>query len=611
MLEDSRMPIMIYSGVFAVVISVLPHVLNHSELRSDAAVSCCCALLVITARVFMWNAHAPGEVYSDSQLETPTVIYCFQCIVFMMISGLNLTAIVAMDVGVFFYAFMTASTGASVRCGCLMVLFSGVAGCIDCAAASLVRESEMQHRSKTVLLDNISDGFCTVKASTGNILSSSTMLNHSFETDDICGCNLQDLISQDDWDSLTALLDDALEGRHTKAFLATCQARHANSIIEFDAKIIPYATSEEELSLCFVQQGERRQLSASKESLLSSPQGHVSRKSSACMPHGNSFQPPSVKSAPAAHNHVGQELSVIKDEDVTSGDSEENQADCLPIWSKVRVQVGNVNSMKSAGELNVGDLVQCYDHLQQGVCFVPVTALATDSGSFHWVEVTLTDGTRTVTTPDHPIRCNAGPELFGMRTVVAGDLLPGQDMLRVFKVEQTTVQEVKTYTDATCKVSIGLAHSERYSLFVSSREGQPAVAVESGNYTPFALNMRNTFLGIADDASAYSRGAASAPPVLRSSNAASTLSEMQHDLPSTGSQHHHEGMCKPCRFQYRHQTNPGEPPCQNFEACLMCHAEHDEEFMRRYRNYAGRMRRSTKRQGREDLAFNSDADQHV
>lgn len=604
------MPIMLYSGAFAMLISVLPHFLKHSDLWSDAAVGCCCALLVIAARAVIWNRRTPGQFYSNDQLETPTVVYCFQCIVFMMIGGINPTAIVAMDVGVFLYAVLTAPSGASVRCGCFMILFSGVAGCMEYAAASLVRESEIQHRSKTVLLDNISDGFCTVQASTGIIQSSSKMLNQSFETSDICGCNLQDLISEEDWDSLTALLDDALEGRQTKVFLATCQSRHANSIFEFDAKIIPYATSDGELSLCFVQLGERRQLSESRDSLLSSPQGHVSRKASACMPHQNSFQAPSVKSAPAAHNHMGQELPVIKDEDVTSCESAENEVDCLPIWSKVRVQVANVNSMKGVGELNVGDLVQCYDHLQQGICFVPITALATDSGSFDWVEVTLTDGTRTVTTSDHPIRCNSGPELFGMRTVVAGDLVPGQDMLRVFKVEQTTVQEVKTYTDSTRKVSIGLAHSERYSLFVSSREGQPAVAVESGNYTPVALNQRNTFLGIADDASAYSRGAASAPPILRSSNSASTPGGMQHDLPSTGSQHHHEGTCKPCRFQYRHQTNPSEPPCQNFQACLMCHAEHDEEFMRKYRNYTGRMRRSIKRQTREDSSLNGDADQH-
>eukprot|EP00931_Biecheleriopsis_adriatica_P059289 TRINITY_DN35451_c0_g1_i1.p1 TRINITY_DN35451_c0_g1~~TRINITY_DN35451_c0_g1_i1.p1 ORF type:complete len:943 (+),score=179.89 TRINITY_DN35451_c0_g1_i1:45-2873(+) len=316
--------------------------------------------------------------------------------------------------------------------------------------------------------------------------------------------------------------------------------------------------------------------------------------------------------------------------------------DCLPPSAVVQVQDSHGRTYsKTVGELQVGDLVLGYDHLQGSLRHVSVTSVESRFDSCDWVEVSIGQ-TSLAMTGDHPVRCTT--EAMGLKK--ARNLMPG-DMLRVLKIEEVAVNEVKLLEQLQSqRVSVGVAQSLRFSIFVSSGQHEPAVAVESNDYEGLQMNVRHSFLDlpVSDNLSAatMSEQAASAPPILQSSafegvpvkrvasssNTTSASSSScqslriilsRRDIPrleeraglseasaalslsdareafAAGSKGHGEGNCRPCRFQHRYLTQPGTSPCQNFRFCEMCHDMHSEDYMRRKRGEKYRQNRSAKR----------------
>ena len=131
------------------------------------------------------------------------------------------------------------------------------------AAAIVQAELWKEARAKLglqMVLDSTSQGFCTVDVINGIVLSASPQLQETLGGDLTVGQQLSAWAPHDrDKSSLRVLLKAASDAGDLQPTLVTCRTPSSGEpASSFDAKIVPYALSGHELSLCIQIQGEVR-----------------------------------------------------------------------------------------------------------------------------------------------------------------------------------------------------------------------------------------------------------------------------------------------------------------------------------------------------------------
>ena len=179
-------------------------------------------------------------------------------------------------------ALATSLTIDAIFIGCLgshftalMIFIYGVgatvfAMVVEHRLASLLFRQHADQLAKESLLDHASDGFCDIKASTGIITNASTKLNVTLTGNgQLQGLCFLAFLSTSDDRALFQGLTAASTSDGLKPILVSCRAPDRK---EFDAKLIPYASSADHLSFCLQIQGELRKIS-SPDTILDIDQG--------------------------------------------------------------------------------------------------------------------------------------------------------------------------------------------------------------------------------------------------------------------------------------------------------------------------------------------------
>lgn len=243
----------------------------------------------------------------------------------------------------------------------------------------------------------------------------------------------------------------------------------------------------------------------------------------------------------------------------------------------------------------------------------------------------LEDGTQVEVTADHPMRTMSDVCSPMKKTC---DLQPGKDEVMVTRTLPVRLESIQSWQDSVPRVSVTLAQSMRFSMFVRGLGRQTAaVALESADYLAHELQVKNGFVDYLDSKSGIESHAASAPPAVssfhlrpvlcNSSDGCSSLSGIfevvltspsdenganlsaYRDLKvsgcaSIGSVRHNDFACVPCRFEHNHQKDPANAePCRNFQFCTFCHAEHDDEYWKRHQLQKKYDKKKSRRRGRQ------------
>lgn len=155
--------------------------------------------------------------------------------------------------------------------------FSGLTGVglltLACMAeyrvSALLLDLQRKNTVTETLLDNATDGFCSVDCSSGIIRSASPNLEYTFGTTNLVGARLTDFIHHGDHGVIVDLLDSAsqLQTASPDPVLVSCiqdnnsgpkAAGESGNVYSFDAKIILLAVSQTTLYLCMQMMGEFR-----------------------------------------------------------------------------------------------------------------------------------------------------------------------------------------------------------------------------------------------------------------------------------------------------------------------------------------------------------------
>eukprot|EP00930_Biecheleria_cincta_P051949 TRINITY_DN3717_c0_g1_i1.p1 TRINITY_DN3717_c0_g1~~TRINITY_DN3717_c0_g1_i1.p1 ORF type:complete len:736 (+),score=138.00 TRINITY_DN3717_c0_g1_i1:92-2299(+) len=308
----------------------------------------------------------------------------------------------------------------------------------------------------------------------------------------------------------------------------------------------------------------------------------------------------------------------------------EPRCECLPLSAKVYLKGAAMST--DASELLEGDQVLCYDHLASSIKFVEVEDVGTVTGECEWCHMVMADGTRVSMTADHPVRVVGQASevarsktrgawgLGGGRVSPAGNLIPGEDMLKLLRLGAVPLAELHRETDIAPRVRVNLKQSWRYSLFCSQSAGleMTAVAVESSNALEGRcgqdVHIKHGFLCSAEgnstkkpksaperlltaDVTEFGKSdatASNARDLSRSTDVtwavgSSEAKEARTDM-ADGSEEaqddlHAKGQCQPCLFQYRHQKDPDKYPMCMKDDCQErnCHQIHSEEFVQNFK----------------------------
>lgn len=130
----------------------------------------------------------------------------------------------------------------------------------------LVRLADQQWATEQ-LLDHISDGFCSISVKDGTLCSASisclSLLQFASSPGAALGVRFEDLVATEEDRHRVRSLYSAVESKEKpQPALVTCRVPIWGPVHEFDVRLVPYATSAEDLAICFQILGEVRCLEA-------------------------------------------------------------------------------------------------------------------------------------------------------------------------------------------------------------------------------------------------------------------------------------------------------------------------------------------------------------
>lgn len=505
------------------------------------------------------------------------------------------------------------------------------------------------------LLDHTSDGHCVLSLPHGYIQEASYAMQASFANVPLTRRRLADLVQTQDRNLVHGLIKAASGGAATEPILVTCcvpvcssPAVHSLTHPVFDVKIVPYSMTPTQLYVCICMHGERRPCHQVVD-LEAGGQAQAFSHASAARPLTNltehwshwssgsdssiaeSRVAPSAKSAPT---FLPDELEKARTEVVRLAACG-SEGDCLPPSAAVQVRgLSGPPGWKEVGNLLRDDFVRCYDHLTGQLHFAQVLDVSGESGLCNWATVQCSDGTCLELTADHPVRSLDGRKMMK-------NLEVGKDKLLVTKMEEVVVENLTIREDLRPRVSVKYAQSQRFSMLVHQQIGQQScVAVESSNYSPIVFRSKGTFLDVLDDCEDHSTCAARSAPgrldaqvssmcelpysgnlifdhgesgtrkfpsVEVTSRAYGEVQSSQNafmdSAGSLGSTNHHLGLCTPCKFEFRHVSNPEKfAPCEKGRFCNYCHEQHSDEDIRRVRRIDQYAKKKEKRRKQSPCA---------
>eukprot|EP00931_Biecheleriopsis_adriatica_P018602 TRINITY_DN12987_c0_g1_i6.p1 TRINITY_DN12987_c0_g1~~TRINITY_DN12987_c0_g1_i6.p1 ORF type:complete len:993 (+),score=111.45 TRINITY_DN12987_c0_g1_i6:149-3127(+) len=529
--------------------------------------------------------------------------------------------------------------------GAGIILITAICDYARLAYLELHAKSLRSEAAVSRLLDHNSDGYCKV-ALDGAVISASPQMKATLRHE-LSGAQLADFLRQEDIAAFSKLLQTSWDDSSDKAVcLVTFQvpASVEKQVFElFDARLVLFA-AEEHLGLCVNVLGERRfvnsmELSAEVVAPMDIGLPSAERASNPFPVPSVPEQTPILMSERPPLFPIDEKVESVghaswKSMPVISGRGRPllgpklcAGGDCLPETAEVQVlRPDGQPVQRCVSDLQEGDYVHCFDHLQQGPRYAKIVSVGVTAGACEWTKLVFSDDTMLELTSNHPVR-TSGPT----KTLKAArELSAMTDHMWVTKTERTVVKDVITSVEDKSRVSVNFAQPARFSMFVSSRGSQlSAVAVESANFEePTHWYCRNSFMEVADSSVAgSSEKAASAPPILCNACAVAdngtsdTLSHtsgthvsefegaidvhlkggddpssvsmrdvmmtLRSNILSIGSWEHPTGFCHPCRFQFRHHQDPeNNPPCKNGKLCGLCHEVHSAEYYLSSKNHS-------------------------
>lgn len=134
---------------------------------------------------------------------------------------------------------------------------------VEYRIGSVFYDLQQKNQSLSMLLDKATDGFCSVDEGTGIIRSASPQLEKTLGAPgNLVGRRLFEFVQSSDHISIQAVLNLSPDARKMEPMLLSFAQEQSqvnvDSQVVFDARLIPFTTSDRMLQLCLQVQGEMR-----------------------------------------------------------------------------------------------------------------------------------------------------------------------------------------------------------------------------------------------------------------------------------------------------------------------------------------------------------------